>query len=119
MASVEVQITGLLSDAEGHAIGNELIKVIRQRFPLNAELGPRAWRVVYDGMEHTGPAGVFAGSAGEEWAVAYGCPSGDPNESAGIQVWRDEADAREHLQWMRDGILARRIVVTGRWEKVN
>lgn len=53
------------------------------------------------------------------WAVAYGCPSGDPNEAAGILEYDDEADAREHLQWVHDSFLARRTVTSTRWERVE
>jgi hypothetical protein len=54
-----------------------------------------------------------------QWAVAYGCPSGDPNEAAGVLGYDDEEDAREHLQWIRGSILARRTVTASRWEAVS
>jgi hypothetical protein len=59
------------------------------------------------------------GESFTEWAVAYGCPSGDPNESAGILPYDDEADAQENLQWIKGSILARRTVTTSRWKRAH
>lgn len=54
-----------------------------------------------------------------DWAVAYGCPSGDPNESAGVLEYDDEAEAAEMLQWLPESILARRTLIVGPWERAE
>jgi hypothetical protein len=54
-----------------------------------------------------------------QWAVAYNCPTGDPNEGANILPYDDEEDAREHLGWAAGDFLVRRTVTAGRWETVS
>jgi len=51
-----------------------------------------------------------------QWCVAYG--GDDPNECAGTLVFDGEAEAREQAQWIRDGMLARRTVITSDWKRV-
>jgi hypothetical protein len=52
------------------------------------------------------------------WAVAYG--GTDPNDVAGYLQYDDEAEAREHLQWMAgDAMVAQRPVLCGRWERAG
>jgi hypothetical protein len=81
--------------------------------------------VVYTAPEHWGKRieqlresldAIAAGfTESEDWGVAYG--GEEPNECAGVWVG-DEADARETVQWIRDGMLARRVVLTSKWEEV-
>lgn len=56
----------------------------------------------------------------EEWCVFYGGP--DPDNAAGTEVRDDEADAREHLQWI-DGShgrgVAMRSIYYGPWTVVE
>ena len=57
--------------------------------------------------------------AATQWAVAYNCPTGDPNDGANILPYDDEEDAREHLGWAAGDFLVRRTVTAGQWETVS
>jgi hypothetical protein len=52
-----------------------------------------------------------------EYAVAMG--GADPNDCARIEIYDDEADAAENVQWYRDSYVARRTVTRSRWERVD
>ena len=53
----------------------------------------------------------------EEWAVAYG--SGALNDGKGyVELYDDEEDAREHLEFYESGSVVRRTVIALRWEQV-
>jgi len=59
-------------------------------------------------------AGEYSESV--HWGVAYGGEDGaDP---AGVEVYDDEADAREHLQWcVPECYVVSRVMLAGPWEK--
>lgn len=56
-----------------------------------------------------------------EWAVAYGLssdPGATAEDAAGREVFDDEAEAREDVQWRVESGLFRRTVTYGPWERV-
>jgi hypothetical protein len=94
------------------------IRAARDKTSVNNPLGPHVdW--LLEEIDWLRQQLAAAGTTVTEWAVAYGCPSGDPNEAAGNFAFDDEGDARECVQWVRGGILAKRLVTTGRWEAVT
>lgn len=58
-----------------------------------------------------------AGDSRPQWSVYMG--GEDANDSAAVMTFDDEAEARETLQWIRRGGLARRTVTESRWVNVT
>lgn len=66
------------------------------------------------GVKPEAAGNAEGGETAVEWAVFHGGP--DPDNCAGYEVMRDQADAEEGAQWRIQSGVARRMVAYGPWE---